>query len=1236
MAYLYITPHEIETMVHFTREGEWDMRTSYGLTILLLLLVIAIPVCADTAVPSTVTMTMSKYPILVANGMDSIKVTITVKDAFNSTISDLPVDYVIDNPSLGTFSPGSINTSASGVAESVFKTNQIPGEVRLNVRIQYIENETPHYRNFPEGGDYWSIFLQDPIPDNITFSSTEDWLIANGADFCFARVTTYNQSYPIPNLEVSFQVLEPEMGAFQPTKTVTDVNGLAQSQFTAKYKSGNATLKAFINYEFFGNETIVERQYIQKIDHDTPYALSRYIVPSEVSVGSSTPLTMAYSDRWGNPIDNRRYVENVTFMVSSPENDAFFLNNNSSVVIVPVNLFGEAIGILKASISPAINVVRVDPDMGSIPDNYYFIQAIANRTPVKIEQLFEPEGIQGRPPKVYSDGIMQFAITYTVTDEFSNGVMNSPVWIRTFEVGTGEQVEERTVYTNSFGQALITYGPKTTIGKYNIVAQAIGNTTSPPTCSKEVWFVSQEAEDLQFTAVPDSMASRDVDGWQPAMLMAKVIDDNGNPVEGETVTFSLGTPVYEATPYPPVVTMGPEIVNTTAVTDSDGFAIVDFNPGAFTLNWTDPFYDDTASGRCTAYAHWENTTSGKSITQNLDLTWKNYPYLSIETQVYPQTVNVTGTVNVKISLKGDGWALRPKPIDAVFCTDRSGSMLEDNPDRMVSVMGASKAFVAAMHVGPARDHIGLVSFGTNGRAKLAPVYRSLNGWYYCYRSGSGWNNRYLSGWFYDWTNMYGVTSDSNSISSSSFRWVYRDDYWDMPTTYNYQNYWPYTENYDTGSNHQIYMNTNYPGDNRNYGNYAVIENSLSADPNLINASINMMVPSGGTPMRYGLYRAIQEIIANGRTNAIRAIILLSDGDYNYYGDPLARGTGYDSCNPTNYGNLATGYCKFSDLGSGINSNQNMSNYAKNNNIRIYSIGFAQDISTGGRNTLRILAESTGGQYYDGDAANIDEIYTAIAGQLQEEAGVDTTMDMGYDQIEVNYDIVAVNETYKVFGYVPSTNIDSYDLNMTRPVHDPAYPYTIDQSEEFNQSHKLNFNVGTVKLGQTWEAVYSLQVLVDGTINVFGENSFVYFNGTQGPSQLRLPKTYITGVANMTSEGVNSSTLEITVGDSSEGETNIITWPIYRSYSGSMGFREDYYISIDGGMTWILVGFYNVPESEWNKPGSYSVNRNQFPSGSVLTFRVVANALDAPGPIIAIPQNPAPPPPSSRTAYIILK
>ena len=91
------------------------------------------------------------------------------------------------------------------------------------------------------------------------------------------------------------------------------------------------------------------------------------------------------------------------------------------------------------------------------------------------------------------------------------------------------------------------------------------------------------------------------------------------------------------------------------------------------------------------------------------------------------------------------------------------------------------------------------------------------------------------------------------------------------------------------SEHQIYIDAHYPGNRRNYTNFAVVESPLSTNPS-INTAIDSMVPTGNTPLRYGLYLAIKEIMDNGREDSIRAVIVLSDGDYNYYGDPLARGT----------------------------------------------------------------------------------------------------------------------------------------------------------------------------------------------------------------------------------------------------------------------------------------------------------------------------------------------------------
>ena len=139
-------------------------------------------------------------------------------------------------------------------------------------------------------------------------------------------------------------------------------------------------------------------------------------------------------------------------------------------------------------------------------------------------------------------------------------------------------------------------------------------------------------------------------------------------------------------------------------------------------------------------------------------------------------------------------------------------------------------------------------------------------------------------------------------------------------------------------------------------------------------------------MRSAVYESVNELNSHGQASGtVKAIVLLSDGDYNWYGDPLARGSGHadgSGYHADDYGDLTSNYMTFTGLGSGQFSNQNMSIYAKNNNIRIYSIGYADSLSTGGRNTLRILANSSGGKYYDASATNIADVYTEIAGELR--------------------------------------------------------------------------------------------------------------------------------------------------------------------------------------------------------------------------------------------------------------
>ena len=219
-------------------------------------------------------------------------------------------------------------------------------------------------------------------------------------------------------------------------------------------------------------------------------------------------------------------------MVSAPDRKALFQESNDIVAIVPVNEDGEAIANLMVSEKTSINTVRVNPDMGSVPDKYFFIQCVADRAPVDITLTFDPE-----PPIVSINGD-PITITYTVIDKFGNGIGNTPVTIIT---SLGEDFSRN---TNSVGQVILLYGPKNSIGDVVFTATATDPSGNQPTSEDTVSFVAQEVQALQFTANPSIMPSLDVDGSMKAVLKAKLVDKNGNPVVGETVTFTMGVTDY--------------------------------------------------------------------------------------------------------------------------------------------------------------------------------------------------------------------------------------------------------------------------------------------------------------------------------------------------------------------------------------------------------------------------------------------------------------------------------------------------------------------------------------------------------------------------------------------------------------------------------------------------------------------------------------------------------------------
>ncbi len=128
-----------------------------------------------------------------------------------------------------------------------------------------------------------------------------------------------------------------------------------------------------------------------------------------------------------------------------------------------------------------------------------------------------------------------------------------------------------------------------------------------------------------------------------------------------------------------------------------------------------------------------------------------------------------------------------------------------------------------------------------------------------------------------------------------------------------------------------------------YWDYTKVIEHLTNDKNDVKSAIDSLNALGGTPMGYGLQLAIDELNYNGRTDANKVIILLSDGWWNTGPDPMV-----------------------------------VVNDAIAHGYKIYTIGY------GGadENTLKAIAEKTGGKYYyAANESDLKEIYSEIAKEI---------------------------------------------------------------------------------------------------------------------------------------------------------------------------------------------------------------------------------------------------------------
>jgi hypothetical protein len=197
------------------------------------------------------------------------------------------------------------------------------------------------------------------IPDqNSTISSNtfNNWVVV--AHQSIITVYAYNSTTqnPVPGATVTLSLNSTQLGSLPVNTGVTDGSGMMTGTFSAGTKTGAVNITATITYNDNGNLITVTKVLTQNIDHDVAQNAA-FDFMNEVTVGSETPFNISFTDKYGNPIDNRNPADphSVALWISaSSDNMAAF--NISGTHLQYINQSLDANGNISVSVITDVKV----------------------------------------------------------------------------------------------------------------------------------------------------------------------------------------------------------------------------------------------------------------------------------------------------------------------------------------------------------------------------------------------------------------------------------------------------------------------------------------------------------------------------------------------------------------------------------------------------------------------------------------------------------------------------------------------------------------------------------------------------------------------------------------------------------------------------------------------------------------------------------------------------------------
>jgi hypothetical protein len=312
------------------------------------------------------------------------------------------------------------------------------------------------------------------------------------------------------------------------------------------------------------------------------------------------------------------------------------------------------------------------------------------------------------------------------------------------------------------------------------------------------------------------------------------------------------------------------------------------------------------------------------------------------------------------------------------------------------------------------------------------------------------------------------------------------------------------------------------------------------------------------------------------SKTVNAIIVMTDGQYNYDGDMLARGTGADiRLSEGSYGGVdwyAIPDAAISNPSRSTDPRQNMSYWAIEKQYKIYAVIFGEDVpeASAEYQTNKKMAEMTGGKIYHANTGEEAlDVYEKIAGELKETAGGNTEVSLDFQTIKVN-DIMGGGDARYYMRYIADSTpypagplpTDSTYLNKTHwfasnstMVWYSGFPMVVDNTADWDAG-TMEFTPGDIKLADTWAATFRLRLNNSGKIELFGPDSDSEVCFTDASTDTKtcqfIPPCQCNIQESLVNEGLGNETVAITdmTAVSASGDPNIARVQWYLTYTGT--------------------------------------------------------------------------------------